>query len=73
LDLIQEFATIRAAEDNIKVKLKGFKPVYDLDDISDDSNHVFFESFEQAQIRKQAKIDYDQCIAILEDKRKNEE
>ena len=73
LDLIQEFATIRAAEENIKVKLKGFKPVYDLDDISDESNHVFFESFEEAQIRKQAKIDYDQCIAILEDKRKNDE
>ncbi len=73
LDLIQEFATIRAAEENIKVKLKGFKPVYDLDDISDESNHVFFESFEEAQMRKQAKMDYDQCIAILEDKRKNEE
>jgi MFS superfamily sulfate permease-like transporter len=51
LDLIQEFATIRAVEDNIKVKLKGFKTVYDLDDINDDSNHVFFESFEESQTR----------------------
>jgi len=25
LDLIHEFATIRAADENIKVKLKGFK------------------------------------------------
>ncbi|MDR6967118.1 MFS superfamily sulfate permease-like transporter [Flavobacterium arsenatis] len=73
LDLIQEFATIRAAEDNIKVKLKGFKKAYELDDINDESNHVFFESYEEAQLRKQAKMDYNQCIAILEEKRKTEE
>ncbi|WP_051197657.1 SulP family inorganic anion transporter [Flavobacterium soli] len=73
LDLIQEFATIRAVEENIKVKLKGFKKVYELDDINDESNHVFFESYEEAQLRKQAKLDYNQCIAILEEKRKTEE
>ena len=71
LDLIQEFATIRASEDNIKVKLKGFKKAYDLDDINDENNHVFFESFEEARIRKQAKQDYNQCIAILENNKEN--
>ncbi|MFY0483744.1 SulP family inorganic anion transporter [Flavobacterium sp. PLA-1-15] len=69
LDLIQEFATIRATEENIKVKLKGFKKAYELDDINDENNHVFFETFEEAQIRKQAKQDYNACIAILEEKR----
>lgn len=69
LDLIQEFATIRAAEENIKVKLKGFKKAYELDDINDENNHVFFETFEEAQIRRQAKQDYNACIAILEEKR----
>lgn len=71
LDLIQEFATIRASEDNIKVKLKGFKKAYELDDINDENNHVFFESFEEARIRKQAKQDYNQCIAILENNKEN--
>jgi len=72
LDLIQEFATIRAAEENIKVKLKGFKRAYELDEVDDDSNHVFFESYEEARIRKQAKQDYNQCMALLEEQRKTE-
>ena len=71
LDLIQEFATIRASEENIKVKLKGFKKAYELDDLEDNGNHVFFENYEEARIRKQAKSDYQQCLALLEDKRKN--
>lgn len=71
LDLIQEFATIRASEENIKVKLKGFKKAYELDDLEDNGNHVFFENYEEARIRKQAKNDYQQCLALLEDKRKN--
>ncbi|WP_026976403.1 SulP family inorganic anion transporter [Flavobacterium tegetincola] len=66
LDLIYEFATIRAVEENIKVKLKGFKKAYELDDIENDNNHVFFESFEEVQIRKEAREQYNQCIAILE-------
>ena len=69
LDLIQEFATIRASEENIKVKLKGFKKAYELDDIEDKGNHVFFENYEEARIRKQAKLDYQQCLTLLEDKR----
>lgn len=70
LDLIQEFAKIRAVEENIKVKLKGFKATYDLDDVNDDSVHVFFENYEEAQLRKQAKHDYNQCMILLEDERK---
>ena len=73
LDLIHEFATIKAAEENIKVKLKGFKKAYELNEIDDESNHVFFESYEESRIRKQAKQDYNQCIALLEEKRKTEE
>lgn len=69
LDLIQEFATIRASEENIKVKLKGFKKAYELDDIEDKANHVFFENYEEARIRKQAKVDYQECLTLLEDKR----
>jgi len=72
LDLIYEFATIKASEENIKVKLKGFKKAYALDEVDDETNHVFFESYEQARIRKQAKEDYNQCIALLEEKRKTE-
>lgn len=73
LDLIQEFATIRASEENIKVKLKGFKRAYELDDIEDKANHVFFENYEEARARKQAKADYDRCIALVENERNNKE
>jgi len=69
LDLIQEFATIRASEENIKVKLKGFKKAYELDDIEDEGNHVFFENFEEARIRKQAKLDYQHCLELLENEK----
>ena len=74
LDLIHEFATIRAVEDNIKVKLKGFKAAYELDEVEDDnSNHVFFENYEEARMRKQAKIDIQQCLALIEEKKHTEE
>lgn len=73
LDLIQEFATIKATEENIKVKLKGFKRAYELDDIDDKANHVFFENYEEARLRKQAKADYDRCIALVENERNNKE
>ena len=71
LDLIQEFATIRAEEENIKVKLKGFKKAYDLEDVEESGNHVFFENYEEARLRKQTKIDYDKCISLIEEKRNN--
>jgi len=73
LDLIQEFATIRASEENIKVKLKGFKKAYELDDLEDNGNHVFFENYEEARLRKQSKLDYDKCLTMLEEKRNNKE
>ena len=66
LDLIHDFATVRASDENIKVKLKGFKKAYELDDVNDENNHVFFENYEESRIRKQAKVEYNQCIAILE-------
>jgi MFS superfamily sulfate permease-like transporter len=70
LDLIHDFTTISAIEKNIKVKLKGFKKAYALDDIDHENNHVFFESYEEERIRKQAKEDYDQSSAILDKERK---
>ncbi len=71
LDLIHEFATIRAADENIKVKLKGFKKAYELNDIDDKANHVFFENYEEARARKQAKADYDRCMVLVEKSKEN--
>lgn len=73
LDLIYEFTTIRASEDNIKVKLKGFKKAYELEDIEDNGNHVFFENYEEARLRKQSKSDYQKCLTMLEEKRNDKE
>ncbi len=44
LDLIKEFKATRAKEDNIKVKLKGFKKAYDLEDTDEAANKVFLEN-----------------------------
>ena len=43
LDLIQEFKKIRAKENNIKVKLVGFKKAYDLVNTGEEEKHVFVE------------------------------
>lgn len=43
LELIKEFKKIRSKEENIKVKLIGFKDAYELEDISEDEKHVFVE------------------------------
>ncbi len=43
LDLIKEFKTVRAPEENIKVKLKGFKRAYDLENTSEIQNNVSVE------------------------------
>ena len=44
LDLIKEFKKIRAKEENIKVKLVGFKKVYELENTDDTSKkNVFVE------------------------------
>jgi MFS superfamily sulfate permease-like transporter len=45
LDLIHEFKTTRAIDDNIKVKLKGFKKAYQLENSSETQNHVTIEHY----------------------------
>jgi MFS superfamily sulfate permease-like transporter len=41
LDLIKEFKKIRAKEENIKVKLVGFKKAYDLVNTGEEEKHIF--------------------------------
>ncbi len=43
LDLIKEFKKIRAKEENIKVKLVGFKKAYDLVNTGEEEKHVFVQ------------------------------
>jgi len=43
LDLIKEFKKIRAKEDNIKVKLVGFKKAYELVNTGEEGKHIFVE------------------------------
>lgn len=43
LDLIREFKSIRAKEENIRVKLKGFKQAYNLENTEEARNHVVVE------------------------------
>ncbi|MDA6072713.1 SulP family inorganic anion transporter [Flavobacterium sp. AC] len=45
LDLIREFKETRAIDANIKVKLKGFKEAYELENSPDLSNHVSIEHY----------------------------
>lgn len=45
LDLIKEFKETRAIDENIKVKLKGFKKAYDLVNSPDIANHVSIEHY----------------------------
>ena len=49
LDLIQEFRDIKAKEDNIRVKLVGFKKAYELDD---DSKHNVFVEHKEKKIKQ---------------------
>ena len=44
LDLIKEFKKNRAKEENIKVKLVGFKKAYDLTNTGEEGKHVFVET-----------------------------
>ena len=50
LDLIHEFKTTRAKDDNIKVKLRGFKKAYQLE--NSEENKVTFEHYYDAAKRK---------------------
>ncbi|WP_310554991.1 SulP family inorganic anion transporter [Flavobacterium sp.] len=43
LDLIKDFKKIRSKEENIKVKLVGFKKAYGLVDTGEEEKHVFVE------------------------------
>jgi MFS superfamily sulfate permease-like transporter len=45
LDLIREFKETRAIDENIKVKLKGFKDAYELENSPEGSNHVKIEHY----------------------------
>ena len=55
LDLIHEFKTTRAIDNNIKVKLKGFKKAYQLENTSETQNHVTIEHYYDFAKRKMVK------------------
>ncbi len=55
LDLIHEFKTIRAKEENIKVKLVGFKKAYQLESAEESPNQVTFEHQYDVAKRKMVK------------------
>ncbi|MGN7810390.1 SulP family inorganic anion transporter [Flavobacterium sp. 22076] len=45
LDLIREFKETRAVDENIKVKLTGFKEAYELENTPENNNHVTIEHY----------------------------
>lgn len=57
LDLIKEFKSTRAVDENIKVKLKGFKKAYELENTPELTNHVTFEHYydvaKRAMVKKE--------------------
>lgn len=55
LDLIREFKTTRAIDENIKVKLKGFKKAYHLENTEETPNKVTFEHYYDAAKRTTVK------------------
>ena len=62
LDLIREFKTTRAVDNKIKVKLKGFKKAYNLENNIETPNNVSFEhhyDFAKRKIVKKEIIDED--------------
>jgi MFS superfamily sulfate permease-like transporter len=56
LDLIKEFKKIRSKEENIKVKLVGFKKAYELDDSEESKKKVSFEHQENLNTEIENKI-----------------
>jgi MFS superfamily sulfate permease-like transporter len=52
LDLIREFKTVRAKDENIKVKLKGFKNAYQLQNNVESPNKVRIEHYYDVMKRK---------------------
>ena len=57
LDLIKEFKIIRAKDENIKVKLVGFKDAYELENSDGFKNTVTFEHKYDAMKRKTVKVE----------------
>jgi MFS superfamily sulfate permease-like transporter len=55
LDLIHDFKTVRAKTDNIKVKLRGFKKAYQLENSDENSNKVTYEHYYDAAKRQTVK------------------
>lgn len=55
LDLIKEFKATRASDENIKVKLKGFKKAYRLENTLETTNKVTIEHYYDAMKRKTVK------------------
>ena len=55
LDLIREFKTTRAKDENIKVKLKGFKNEYQLENSVETPNKVSIEHYYDVMKRKTVK------------------
>jgi MFS superfamily sulfate permease-like transporter len=55
LDLIREFKVTRAKDENIKVKLKGFKKAYQLENSDGMQNKVTFEHYYDVMKRKTIK------------------
>ncbi|GAA4765664.1 MULTISPECIES: SulP family inorganic anion transporter [Flavobacterium] len=43
LDLIKEFKKIRAKEENIKIKLVGFKEAYELENTGEEEKHIYVQ------------------------------
>lgn len=71
LDLINDFVKYRAVAENIQVKLQGFKKAYDLDDVQTDVNHVFFESYEQARMRKKLRKELGSFKDLIKENKNN--
>lgn len=61
LDLIREFKTTRAIDENIKVKLKGFKKAYHLENTEETPNKVTFEHYydvaKRTTVKREIKTD----------------
>lgn len=55
LDLLREFKTTRAKDENIKVKLKGFKKAYQLENSVETPNKVRIEHYYDVMKRKTVK------------------
>jgi MFS superfamily sulfate permease-like transporter len=55
LDLIREFKDTRAVDENITVKLKGFKKAYYIDNSPETTNYVSFEHYYDAAKRVMVK------------------